>query len=216
MRRWLLRGGRRLLWVPIGLVIVIAALEAGNGSPMGSLGQDQDPVEGSPPRSETATVENVVDGDTIVVRLENGIRERVRLIGIDSPEMGECFADEARAALAELLPRGRAVAMTTDVSDRDRFQRLLRHLWVAGMHINEELVRRGFAIAKEYPPDVAMAGVLRDAQREAQEAAAGLWAPDACGPEAGRDRSQRQARRVTILSSSARVDRGPLLLCDDA
>jgi len=105
----------------------------------------------------------------------------VRLIGIDSPETGECFADEAAQVLATLVPEGTVIGMTSDVSEVDDFGRLLRYLWLDGMSVNEEMVRLGAAIARRYPPDTTMADTLERAQVEASEAQRGLWDPEACG-----------------------------------
>jgi micrococcal nuclease len=130
---------------------------------------------------EVATVIAVVDGDTIDVMIEGGGPDTVRLIGINSPEGGECFAAEATAALASLVA-DTSIEMTSDQSNRDQYDRLLRYLWLPDERfINEELVRGGYAIAREYPPDTAHATRLEAAQEEAEVAEVGLWAPDACG-----------------------------------
>jgi micrococcal nuclease len=106
----------------------------------------------------------------------------VRLIGINSPEGGECFAAEATQALDSALA-AQTFQMTSDVSERDQFDRLLRYLWLSdGTFVNEDLVRGGFALAREYPPDILHADRLATAQAEAQEAGRGMWAPEACGP----------------------------------
>ena len=127
-----------------------------------------------------ATVGHVIDGDTVVVRLPSGEDETVRLIGVDAPEAGECYGDEARRALEILLPVGSPLFLSADVSDRDRFDRLLRYLWVGDLSINQELVRRGGAVARRYPPDTAMAEELARAESMARSRELGLWAPDAC------------------------------------
>jgi len=75
--------------------------------------------------------------------------------------------------------------MTVDTSDEDRYGRLLRYLWGDEGSINEELVRRGLAVAVRYPPDTAMAERFEAAGAEAESARRGVWAPDACGPVAG-------------------------------
>ena len=143
---------------------------------------------GSSPMSETAetpvpaTVVSVIDGDTIRVSLEEGPDTAVRLIGINSPETGECFAEEAARVLATLVPEGTAIGMTRDVSAVDEFGRLLRYLWRDGMSVNEEMVRLGAAIARRYPPDTTMAETLERSQVEASEARRGLWDPEVCGP----------------------------------
>jgi micrococcal nuclease len=69
--------------------------------------------------------------------------------------------------------------MVVDVSDRDRFGRLLRYIYVGELFVNEEMVRAGLAIAKRYEPDTSMALVLEAAQGGAESAALGLFSPDA-------------------------------------
>lgn len=134
---------------------------------------------------ELAAVERVVDGDTLVVRLDGAV-ERVRLIGIDAPEQArpsdgiaaECWASEATEAHATLVD-GSEVRLERDVSDRDRFGRLLRHAWVRvggewGL-LSERLVALGAAEARSYPPDVSRDEDLDAAERRARGAGAGLW-----------------------------------------
>jgi micrococcal nuclease len=135
-------------------------------------------------QTEPATVVSVIDGDTIEVTRSDGSREPVRLIGIDAPERGECWAVEATTVLESLIPVGSEIGMTSDQSDRDQFDRLLRYLWVGSMSVNEELVRQGAAISRRYPPDTAMSTRLDAAQDAARAAGAGLWALDACGEAA--------------------------------
>lgn len=149
-----------------------------------SAGPSGDPNQPSPSGAEVVTVLSIIDGDTLTVALADGGTDTVRLIGINTPEFGECFYDEATGAMAALAPPGSQIAMTVDVSDRDQFDRLLRYLWVGQMSVNEELVRRGAAIARRYPPDTAMADRFETAQASARSAELGLWAPDACGPAA--------------------------------
>jgi micrococcal nuclease len=124
---------------------------------------------------ETVTVTRIIDGDTLDVRFGDGTVDRVRLIGIDGPEPGQPFAAQASAHLASLV-EGREVVMVSDVSDRDRFDRLLGYLFVGSLFVNEEMVRAGWAWAVRYPPDTAMALVLEAAQEQAQTAGVGLWA----------------------------------------
>ncbi len=140
-----------------------------------------------PPGTEQVTLASVTDGDTVKVNMADGTVEKVRLIGINSTESGECFAEEANASLRSLLDR-QQFAMTSDVSDRDRYDRLLRYLWLGnGVFVNEAQVVGGFALARDYPPDSQYSSRLADAQRQAEADQAGMWAPDACGPETGSD-----------------------------
>jgi endonuclease YncB( thermonuclease family) len=130
---------------------------------------------------EQARVVSVTDGDTIRVDYEGGNDEAVRLIGINSPEIGECFATQSTAALATMVAGG-DVVMVRDVSDRDQYGRLLRYLYLLdGTFVNEELVRQGFALANDYPPDTSQSDVLGLAQSQAESDGLGMWAVDACG-----------------------------------
>ncbi len=147
-----------------------------------AAGPSGDPGQPVPSGAEVVTVVSITDGDTLIVALAAGGTDTVRLIGINTPESGECFSEEATAGLTALIPPGSQIAMTVDVSDRDQFDRLLRYLWVGQMSVNEEIVRRGAGIARRYPPDTALADRFESAQSFAQSAQLGLWASDACGP----------------------------------
>ncbi len=138
------------------------------------------------PKVETRwTVTEVTDGDTIIV-VRGSLEEKLRLIGINAPETGECIADEATRALEELL-LDREVSLVADQSDRDRYGRLLRYVWVDDVFVNAALVESGLALARDYPPDTAMVDVLAAAETTARDAGIGLWASDACGPAAPSD-----------------------------
>ena len=126
------------------------------------------------------TVHEVLDGDTIRVTM-SGSEETVRLIGINSPEDGECWAEEATLALAALLGPG-PVGMARDVSDRDAFGRLLRYVSASdGQDVGGLLIDAGHAWARAYPPDTSRDASYRERQARAQAAGLGLWARDACG-----------------------------------
>ncbi len=138
-----------------------------------------------PVESETAEVVRVVDGDTIVVRLTDGMEWPVRLTGIDTPESVkqgspvECFGREASAALKSLLD-GQSVALVKDVENTDRYDRLLRYVYLGEEMVNARMVANGYAYAYTYPPNVRHADLFVALQREAREANRGLWAPDTC------------------------------------
>ncbi len=136
-----------------------------------------EPVVGA----DRATVTEVVDGDTLEVRLADGRVERLRLVGINTPEDGECLADEAARRLTVLVLGGR-VRLVRDQSDRDQYGRLLRHVLVGGRSVGEVLVSEGLAFSRAYPPDTGQQVALDAAQGRAQAAGVGLWAPDSCGP----------------------------------
>jgi micrococcal nuclease len=135
----------------------------------------------SPSGGELAQVISITDGDTIRVNYSGGSNEPVRLIGINSPESGECGASDATAAL-QVLIGGKTVTMVRDISDRDQYNRLLRYLYLSdGTFVNERLVRNGYALASEYPPDTAQASNLASAQTAAERDEVGMWATDGCG-----------------------------------
>lgn len=125
---------------------------------------------------ERVGVERVVDGDTIV--LLDG--RRLRYIGIDTPETVHpdqevgCFGAEASERNRELV-EGREVYLEKDVSEVDRFGRLLRYVWLEEVLINELLVADGFAYASSFPPDIARQEQFRQAEAEASQAGRGLW-----------------------------------------
>ncbi len=95
-------------------------------------------------------VVSVTDGDTIKVRLADGREEKVRYIGINTPEMDQPFGEEAKSA-NQALVTGREVRLVRDVRERDRYGRLLRYVYVDGLFVNAELVRIGYAQAVTYP-----------------------------------------------------------------
>jgi len=134
------------------------------------------PIEGTDAWRST----EVVDGDTLYVSGPLGELE-VRIIGVNTPEAGECFYEEASDALAELVT-GNDLVLVVDRSDVDQFGRALRYVETTdGVDVGADLVADGFAIARRYPPDDARADTYAELQRDAQAAGRGLWASDACG-----------------------------------
>ena len=126
---------------------------------------------------KTYLVTKVVDGDTIT--LEGG--QKVRYIGINTPETVhpskpvECFGIESSNKNKELV-EGKQVKLEKDISETDRYGRLLRYIWIGDILVNDYLVRQGYAYASTYPPDVKYAEQFVQAQREARENNRGLWA----------------------------------------
>ncbi|MFP5255088.1 MAG: thermonuclease family protein [Acidimicrobiia bacterium] len=147
---------------------------------------DQGAEPTAPRPAGHGVVTHPVDGDTVDVRIEGAV-ERVRLIGIDTPESVsedrpvECFGPEAKARLAELLPVGTEVRIERDVEARDRYGRLLAYVFRAGddLHVNRALVAEGFAEARRYEPNVTRQAELDAAEAEARAGQRGLW--PACG-----------------------------------
>lgn len=131
-----------------------------------------------------ATVVRVVDGDTIEARIGAKLH-KVRYIGINTPETVDprrpvqCFGKEASDKNKELVS-GKIVGLEKDVSETDRYDRLLRYVYADGIMVNAELVRLGYARATSYPPDVKYQDMFRKLEREARNAGRGLWASNAC------------------------------------
>jgi micrococcal nuclease len=113
-----------------------------------------------------------------------GMSESVRLIGIDAPEVGrgqavaDCYSQEASDFLTRLVD-GATVWLQSDVNDRDRYDRLLRYVWLeqGGGHVmvNQQIVASGLAIAQQYDDDVKYADRLAGSELEAIESGRGIW-----------------------------------------
>lgn len=144
------------------------------------------PDQGDEPLEPNATIDRVVDGDTIVVEIQ-GRTERVRLIGIDTPESvaenrpDQCYGAESATYLASLLPEGTPITLIRDVEARDQFDRLLAYVVRSddGLFVNLDLVANGYAGPFTYPPNDHYSELLEDAADVAAEAGIGLWG--ACG-----------------------------------
>lgn len=166
----------------MALLAAVLLLAAGCQPPLAGLPGSSLDLAPTGPTQEAAVV-RVVDGDTIIVRL-GGRDLRLRYIGIDAPETVrpdhpvEWLGPEASEANRRLV-QGRAVVLEQDVSETDRFGRLLRYVWLRDgddwLMVNHELVRLGYAQVTTFPPDVRYADLLLEAQREAREAGRGLW-----------------------------------------
>lgn len=123
---------------------------------------------------ETARVTRVIDGDTIIIQGDF----RVRYIGIDTPEVYpqlEEYGLEAQE-LNRRLVEGKRVRLERDVSETDKYGRLLRYVYVDGILVNAEMVRHGLAEARAYPPDTKYQDRLEELEAEAREAGRGMWA----------------------------------------
>ena len=129
---------------------------------------------------DLALITRVIDGDTIEVSF-HGDLQTIRYIGIDTPETKhpskpiECFGPEA-SRFNEKLVGGREVVLEKDITDKDRYGRLLRYVWTEGVGlVNLVLVENGYAQVSTYPPDVKYKDGLVAAEASAQASAIGLW-----------------------------------------
>jgi micrococcal nuclease len=156
------------------LLLVVLTLQACRGSPGHAAAHPT-----------LCVVERIADGDTFSCR--DG--RRVRLIGIDTPELGQGESGHrARAALSRLTPPGASVRLERDIAFRDRYGRELAHVWNGSRLVNEALVLEGWAMLYTVPPNVKYVERLERAQKKARTAGAGLWGSGgfACEPAAYR------------------------------
>lgn len=133
------------------------------------------------PTSSSGVVDRVIDGDTVDVRFGDQT-ERVRLIGIDTPELGydgadnECWAKEASLALQRALPVGAEIQVVRDRVARDHYGRLLGYLFTEGNRfINGEMAMNGHARVLSIPPNTAFALDIQRAENAARRSNIGLW-----------------------------------------
>ena len=124
----------------------------------------------SPPEMEQVLVVRVIDGDTI--ELQGG--SRVRYLGIDTPETGDFYADEATTRNKELV-EGKVVELQRGKRDQDEYGRLLRYVYVDGVFVNAELVAQGYATAYIFDPDERYSQVLVQLEQYAKMKKRGLW-----------------------------------------
>ncbi len=158
------------------LLILVIGCTAPTPSPMPTPTPAPTP---SPTPKMQITVTKVIDGDTIEVNIA-GITYKVRYIGIDTPELDDTRAEYC--ALAQEATRynrqlvaGKTVRLEKDVSETDRYGRLLRYVYVDDIFVNAELVRQGLAWAKTYEPDTKYQDTLEKAEAEAKQNKIGLW-----------------------------------------
>lgn len=163
-------------WAAGAFLVLLASCTSG------TQGADTTTATAPPPSYEAnATVVRVVDGDTIDVTV-NGTDERVRLIGIDTPETVkpdapvECYGPEASEHTKELLPPGTPVYLERDLVARDDYGRLLSYVFrTDGVFVNRDLIDNGFARTLEIKPNLAYHVYFEQGAEAAQAAGLGLW-----------------------------------------
>ena len=130
----------------------------------------------------SAQVTRIIDGDTIEVVINNEVKI-VRYIGIDTPETihpnqpEECFGQEATLRNRELVEK-KNVKLVKDISETDKYGRLLRYVYVDNTFVNLTLVQEGYANSHSYPPDIAHEISFIAAEQEARTREKGLWGSD--------------------------------------
>ncbi len=167
----------------ITAVLLLVALINSRGSEWSlDLPESAFPIPEVPTQqTEIFRVVHVVDGDTF--EIESG--EKVRLIGIDTPETVkpnspvECYGKESSDHLKQLI-EGKSVRLEKDKTDRDRYARLLRYVYLGDQFVNESLVREGYAKSIAYKPDITKQSLLDQAEQLAKDEKIGRWNPVNC------------------------------------
>jgi micrococcal nuclease len=129
----------------------------------------------------------VVDGDTIEIENADGVAKKLRYIGVNTPETvdprrsPQCFGQQASARNKELVS-GKEIYLEKDVSEIDKYGRLLRYIYLdpSGISVNEQLVLEGYAAASKYPPDVKYQEKFKTAEEKARTEQKGLWGVGVC------------------------------------
>jgi micrococcal nuclease len=130
-------------------------------------------------------IEKVVDGDTIWVSVD-GQTEKIRLIGIDTPETNdprkkvECFGQEAKTRLKEFEGKSVTLEKDTSQSNKDKYGRSLRYVWVDGVNLNLLMLNEGLAYEYTYDEPYKYQMEFKNAEEKAESEKRGLWGPDAC------------------------------------
>ena len=154
-------------YLVVGAIVTVLATAGCSAEPVTS------------PDSTTAekwTVTKVVDGDTLWVVDSSGTREKVRVIGIDTPESGECGFEDATLALENLIGQNQIELIAGATNDRDKYERLLRYVEVAGVDAGLKLLESGLAVAKYDSRDGYGAHPREEAYVAADEGS-----PEVCG-----------------------------------
>jgi len=156
----------KYLWI---LLILIFISGCNSGDLTGNaVAEDKLVLEGP------YNVTYVVDGDTL--DLSNG--DRIRFSGINTPETGECYYQEAKDALKSLV-LGKEVYIESDRSDEGKYGRKLRYIYLDDVMINELLVENGYArVYDKYKDDTKRYDELKEAEKIAIDQIIGVWACD--------------------------------------
>jgi endonuclease YncB( thermonuclease family) len=165
---------------------------------------------GSDPAARVrATVVKVIDGDTIRVRLDSGAIDKVRLIGMDTPETKDprkpvqCFGREASAKAAELLD-SHEVALESDATqdNRDKYKRLLRYAWLP--------IQQGYAHEYTYHVPYKYQAQFKAAEREARLHELGFWSGQACGGDTSKPASAGYVPGTALAEAAAPCQAGEI------
>ena len=147
-------------------------------------------------------ITKIIDGDTLKIKTGTLKTRKVRLIGINAPEKGECFFGESKEALTKIT-ESKIINIEKDISGLDKYKRLLRYVIVINedpeqdnIPVNYYMIRNGFAFYQSSPPDNRYRDLFITAQRQAQADNLGLWKD--CDYE---DQANEQAQKLREQST---------------
>lgn len=159
-----------------------------------------------------AHVVRVVDGDTIIVKLDNGQEERVRLLLVDTPESVhpnkpvQPFGPESSQLAKDMMPVGEKVYLEMDVGERDRYGRLLAYVWVGDKMFNELLLEKGLArVAYVFAPNTRHVDRFYEIQKKAQQQAIGIWSIENYATDRGFDESVVEEKKETAATPAPKA-----------
>ncbi|NJJ37791.1 nuclease precursor [Paenibacillus sp. 7028] len=161
-----------------------------------------------------AEVISVTDGDTFTVKLKNGSKEKVRLVLVDTPETKhpdkpvQPFGPEASNYTKTLLT-GKTVKLEFDVSERDKYGRLLAYAYLGDKMVNELLLKKGYARVAVFPPDVKYVDRFRAIQKKAQAAKLGIWSIEDYATDSGFDDTVAIAKASPKATATAKPSPKP-------
>ena len=161
------------LFIAFGFVLLFLSTQISSNKTETNLATPSSTI--SKQESDFHFVRRVIDGDT--VELSDGTH--VRLIGIDTPESGDCYSDQSTNTLKELV-EGKNVKLEMDVQEKDKYGRTLAYLYLENTFLNEKMLEDGAAKLLTIPPDVKYANVFIEAQNKARNNKLGLWADNLC------------------------------------
>lgn len=164
-------------------------------------------IENQETNQDLVLVTKVIDGDTIEIEGS----QKVRYIGIDTPETVhpskpvQCFGKEASNKNKELV-QGKKVRLEKDVSETDKYGRLLRYVYLEdGTFINQVLVEEGYARISTYPPDVKYQEDFQNAEQQAREENLGLWAGCSSSDQTQQSQTGNCTIKGNISSSGGKI-----------
>ncbi len=184
--------------IALSMALTACATDTTKQSNIQTDTQTAAPKQSTPTPQQTTTgklipakIVSITDGDTMKINL-NGKTETVRLLLVDTPEVKhpskpvQPFGPEASAFAKKMLKEGKEVQIEIDVSERDKYGRLLAYLWVDGKMFNEMLLEKGLArVAYVYPPNIKYVDQFRAIQKKAQTAGVGIWSIENYAQEDG-------------------------------